>query len=151
MDKPETQAGGKRSEPSPVKIASCSGAAFAKAANRYFALCDSEGMLYSEAGLCLALQGHGARERAVTPAMLRAWYDDDSQPALRDAVRSAYLRMQQQIETDPRYWEKSGIASRAAQLLSQRCFGGGLQQDKVKQEPTVQVIFGGGVESSDFQ
>ena len=133
MDKPEAQP---------------SGAAFTKAANRYFELCDSEDKLYSEAGLCLARQG---KERAVTPAMLRAWYDDDSQPALRDAVRSAYLRIQLQIETDPRYWEKSSIASRAVQLLSQRYFGGALQRDETKQGPTVQVIFGAGVESSDFQ
>ena len=133
MDKPETQP---------------SGAAFTKAANRYFELCDSEDRLYSEAGLCLALQ---TKERAVTPAMLRAWYDDDSQPALRDAVRSAYLRIQLQIETDPRYWEKSSIASRAVQLLSQRYFGGAAQRDETKQGPTVQVIFGAGVESSDFQ
>ena len=133
MDKPEAQP---------------SGAAFTRAANRYFELCDSEDRLYSESGLCLALQ---SKERAVTPAMLRAWYDDDSQPALRDAVRSAYLRIQLQIETDPRYWEKSGIASRAVQLLGQRYFGGGLQREETKQGPTVQVIFDSGVEPGDFQ
>lgn len=151
MDKPEAQGGGRLPDTGPARPALCSGAAFTRAANRYFELCDSEGRLYSEAGLCLSLHSLGARERAVTPAMLRAWYDDDSQPALRDAVRSAYLRIQLQIETDPRYWEKSGIASRAVQLLSQHCFGGALQRDETRQGPTVQVIFGGGVESSDFQ
>lgn len=148
MDKPKARRGGK--QPGTAQ-ARADPAAFTETANRYFALCDSEDRLYSEAGLCLALQGKVTEEQAITPAMLRVWYDDDSQPALRDAVRSAYLRMQQQIETDQRYWEKSGIASRAAQLLKQRCFGGALQRDDEKPEPTVQVIFGEGVESSDFQ
>lgn len=149
MDKEKAQRDGKQSDTAQTGPAPYNSAAFKRAAKLYFAQCDSEGKLYSEAGLCLCLQGHRAG-KPVTPRLLRAWYDDDSQPALRDAVRSAYLQMQQQIETDPRYWEKSAMASRATQLLSQRCFGGA-QQDGAKEGPPVQLIFNGSVESSDFQ
>lgn len=151
MDKPETPAGDARAGSRAPGTEPYSSAVFTRSAKRYFRLCDDEGRLYSEAGLCLALRGRGSQGPAITPAMLRSWYDDDSQPALRDAVRSAYLQIQQQIETDPRYWEKSSIASRAVQLLSQRCFGGGQPQDGARQEPTVQMIFGGSVEASDFE
>ena len=71
---------------------------FQTAADAYFDACDAAGKLYGEAGLCLALD--------VSLNTLRRWYDGKLRPELQEAVQRAYLRIQDQIETDPVYSDK---------------------------------------------
>lgn len=124
---------------------------FTRAANRYFDQCDDEGVLYGEAGLCLGLSQFNDKGKNVTLGTLRSWYDGDSCAWLQEAVQMAYLRIQAQIEHDPRYQEKGGIATRAIFLQKQARFGG--YQDKIesKNDSTVRILFGNGVDESDFK
>lgn len=94
---------------------------FSRAAEDYFAHCDAREDLYGEAGLCLWLSSHNPGGAIVTQQALRAWYDGTACPHLRDAVRLAYLRIQHQIETDPRYQGKGGMTSKALLLLMLAC------------------------------
>lgn len=123
---------------------------FDAAAEAYFDYCDANGMLYGEAGLCLALSKGNRKGRTVTLQALRDWYDGKHCDYLRDAVQRAYLRIQAQIETDPTYREK-GMVPRSIFLQKQTRLGG--YQDKVetKSDATVKVIFGSGVDESDFK
>ena len=82
---------------------------FTRAAEDYFNHCDAQGIVYGEAGLCLALTQGNPKNRAVTLQTLRSWYDGKDCLWLQEAVQLAYLRIQSQIESDPRYQEKSGI------------------------------------------
>jgi len=124
-------------------------AEFTAAADRYFAECDKAGKLYGEAGLCLALSAYNGKGLTVTLRTLHDWYDGESCPDLQEAVQTAYLRIQEQIETDSAYREK-GMTTRAIFLQKQARFGG--YQDKVeaKQETTVRVIHGDSMDDSDF-
>ena len=123
---------------------------FDTAAEAYFDYCDANGMLYGEAGLCLALSKGNRKGRTVTLQALRDWYDGKHCEYLQDAVQRAYLRIQAQIETDPTYREK-GMVPRSIFLQKQTRLGG--YQDKVetKSDATVKVIFGSGVDESDFK
>lgn len=125
---------------------------FNDAANKYFDECDENGLLYGEAGLCLGLTKYHPRGKNVTPQTLHKYFNGDAPtPELTEAVRMAYLRIQSQVETDERWREKGGMATRAIFLQKQKWFGG--YQDKVeeKQEKTVTIIHGGSVEDSDFK
>ena len=123
---------------------------FQKVADDYFDECDERGVLYGEAGLCLALSKGNRKGRTVTLQALRDWYDGKHCEYLQDAVQRAYLRIQAQIETDPTYREK-GMVPRSIFLQKQTRLGG--YQDKVetKSDATVKVIFGSGVDESDFK
>lgn len=123
---------------------------FTAAADAYFDACDRYGKLYGEAGLCLALSRGNRKGCVVTLRTLRKWYDGECCGYLQDAVQSAYLRIQEQIETDPVYREK-GMVPRSIFLQKQTRLGG--YQDKVetKNDSTVKVIFGTGVDESDFK
>lgn len=123
---------------------------FTEAANRYFDECDEEGLIYGEAGLALALGRYNAKGKPVTLATLRRWYDGDSCKHLQEAVQVAYLRIQSQIETDPRYHDKN-MATRGIFVLKQPRFGGYQDKQEVKNDSTVRVIFGNGVDASDFK
>lgn len=125
--------------------------AFTEAANKYFDECDSTDALYGEAGLCLGLSKYNAKGRNVTLAALRSWYDGEYCSWLQEAVQMAYLRIQQQVETDPRYREKGGMATRAIFTLKQNRLGGYQDKQEVKNDSTVRVIFGDGVDASDFK
>ena len=123
---------------------------FTRAAEEYFSACDAQGIVYGEAGLCLALSRANPKNRAVTLQTLRGWYDGKDCPWLQEAVQLAYLRIQSQIESDPRYQEKSGMITRGSYLQKQPRLGG--YQDKgERQETTVKIICGSTVEESDFQ
>ena len=122
---------------------------FAELADKYFDECDRRDALYDEAGLCLFLTRQIGKN--VTLKRLREFYDGDTkQDGLSEAVQMAYLRMQQQIATDPRYQEKA-MVTRAIFLNKQTRFGG--YQDKVetKNDMRVEVVFGGSVSKSDFE
>lgn len=110
--------------------------------DEYFRTCDNTGVLYGEAGLALYL--------GVTITTLRRWYDGDRCKDLKDPAQMAYLRIQNQIEIDPRYQEK-GMVTRGIFLNKQPRFGG--YQDKVeaKQDISVNVNFGAGMDDSDFK
>jgi len=109
--------------------------------DKYFDDCDREHKLYNEAGLALAL---GVQLRTLV-----SWYEGERCPEFQDAVRFAYLRIQDQIESDPAYQDKS-MSTRAIFLLKQKRLGG--KQDKIeaKQDIAVNVKMGSGMEESDF-
>lgn len=108
----------------------------------YFRKCDQDGVLYGEAGLALHLN--------VTIETLRRWYDGIRCTDFQEAAQMAYLRIQNQIETDPRYQEK-GMVTRGIFMNKQPRFGG--YQDKVeaKQDISVNVNMGKGMDDSDFK
>lgn len=124
---------------------------FTEAANGYFDDCDARDEIYGEAGLCLWLSEHNPKNATVTLSTLRNWYDGRSNKAIQDAVQMAYLRIQRQIESDPRYREKGGMATRAIFLQKQPRFGG--YQDKIenKTDTTVRIIHGDNMDESDFK
>lgn len=113
-----------------------------KAMDGYFAKCDGEGTLYSEGGL--------ARHLNVALLTLRSWYDGTRVPEYQHDVEMAYLRIQEQIETDPRYQEKS-MVSRSIFLNKQRWFGGYQDKIEAKQDISVNVKMGAGMDESDFK
>ena len=124
---------------------------FTEAANGYFDDCDAREEIYGEAGLCLWLSEHNPKGRTVTLQALRGWYDGTHNKDIQDAVQMAYLRIQRQIESDPRYREKGGMATRAIFLQKQARFGG--YQDKIenKTDTTVRIIHGDNMDESDFK
>lgn len=123
---------------------------FDAAANAYFDACDASGKLYGEAGLCLALSDSNRKGYTVTLRALRGWYDGERCEYLQDAVQRAYLRIQEQIETDPTYREK-GMVPRSIFLQKQMRLGGYQDRVETKSDATVKVIFGSGVDESDFK
>ena len=62
----------------------------------------------------------------------------------------AYLRIQDQVETDERYREK-GMVTRGIFLQKQTRLGG--YQDKIEQknDTTVRIVHGDSVDDSDFK
>lgn len=124
---------------------------FNEAADRYFLECDQEGELYGEAGLCLALSKYNRKGLNVTRRTLDSWYSGERAEWLQEAVHMAYLRIQNQIETDPRYREKGGMATRAIFLQKQDKFGGYKDRVEQKNDSTVHIVFGKGMDKSDFE
>lgn len=124
--------------------------AFTAAAEEYFADCDKRGILYGEAGLCVALSRHSATGKPVTVRALQSWWDGEKCPHLQDAVQLAYLRIQSQIETDPRYQEKGGMATKAIFLLKQKRLGGYTDKAEQKNDVTVTILHGNSMDQSDF-
>lgn len=124
---------------------------FTAAADGYFAECDATDTLYDEAGFCIYLSKHNAKGRTVTLRTLRSWCDGDAAKHLQEAVELAYLRMQHQIATDPRYQEKGGMATKAIFLMKQKRLGG--YQDKIEQknDTTVTIVHGQTMDGSDFE
>lgn len=122
---------------------------FTAAANRYFDECDARDELYGEAGLCLALSRYNPGEKNVTLKTLRKWYDGEACPYLQEAVQMAYLRIQQQVESDPRYRDKATV-TRGIFLQKQPRLGG--YQDKIEQktDTKITIIHGDSMEESDF-
>ncbi len=124
---------------------------FNEAAARYFAECDKNDTLYGEAGLCLGLSKYNKKGRNVTLTSLRKWYDGDGCPHLQEAVQMAYLRIQQQVESDPRYQEKGGMATRGIFLQKQARFGGYQDKIEARTDTTVKIIHGSSMDESDFK
>lgn len=108
----------------------------------YFRQCDEKYVLYGEAGL--------ARHLGVILATLRKWYDGQDCADLRETVQLAYLRIQEQVETDPRYQEK-GMVTRGIFLQKQPRFGGYQDRIEARQDIAVNVKMGANVDASDFQ
>ena len=109
----------------------------------YFDECDLCGQLYGPAGLALALD--------MDFADLIALRDDRGKPALAREIRRAFLRMQNQIETAPQYREKGGMATRAIFALKQPWFGGYQDRSETKQDVSLNIVFGDGMDKSDFE
>lgn len=108
----------------------------------YFQECDEKYVLYGEAGL--------SRYLGVILATLRKWYDGQDCKDLQETVQLAYLRIQEQVETDPRYQEK-GMVTRGIFLQKQPRFGGYQDRIEARQDIAVNVKMGANVEASDFQ
>ena len=121
---------------------------FAEAANGYFAECDARGVLYGEAGLCVYLSEHNRDRRVVHLRALRDWYDGRSCEHLQDQVQLAYLRIQQQIESDPAYQEK-GMVTRSIFLQKQMRLGEYQDRQETKNDATVRLVFGSSMDASD--
>lgn len=124
---------------------------FTEAANRYFDECDASGALYGEAGLCLALTKYNRKGRVVTLRALQSWCDGTKAVYLQDAVQMAYLRIQSQIETDPRYQAKGGMATRAIFLQKQKRLGGYQDKPVDTAPPTINITFGKNMDENDFK
>lgn len=110
--------------------------------DEYFKECDRDTVLYGEAGLALYL--------SVTIETLRRWYDGKRCADFQEVVQMAYLRIQNQIETDPRYQEK-GMVTRGIFLNKQPRFGGYQDRAEARQDLTVNVKMGKGMDESDFR
>ena len=108
----------------------------------YFDKCDSEGRLYSEQGM--------ARYLGVTLSTLDTWWRGNKCMDLQDEVQLAYLRIAEQIATDERYNEK-GMVSLKIFLLKQPKYGGYQDRIEARQDISVNVKMGDGMEESDFQ
>ena len=113
------------------------------ALNRYFDDCDANGELYSEAGIALALE--------VPVETLADWWEGKGPEGFTWPVKRAFLRLQHQIETHPAYREKGGMATRGIFALKQRRLGGWVDRIEAKQDLTVNVKMGGGMDESDFR
>ena len=108
----------------------------------YFQACDASGRLYGEAGLALHL--------GVTLNTLHRWYDGERCPDLQEAVQMAYLRIQEQVESDPAYAEK-GMVTKSIFLMKQPRLGGKQDRVEAKQDISVNVRMGENVDESDFK
>lgn len=115
--------------------------AFWKKSCEYFNACDENERLYSEAGLALYME---------TPLdVLGDWWDGKAGPEMQQELKMAYLRIQEQIDTAPEYREK-GMVSRSNFLNKQKRFGGYQEKSEVKQDISIDIKFGKGMEGSDF-
>lgn len=111
--------------------------------DEYFDMCDTFGKLYGEGGLALYL--------GIKLATLQSYWDGIRCPDLQDEAQRAYLRIQDQIETDPRYHEKGGMTSLAIFLLKQKRFGGKMDRIEARQDMTINMKLGAGMEESDLK
>lgn len=112
-------------------------------ANAYFEACDEKNVLYGEAGLALGL--------GLTLRELREMYDGKRGEAFQTVIQRAYLCIQNQIETSPAYREKGGMATKAIFLLKQPRLGGYQDKIEARNDMTVNVKMGAGVDESDFK
>ena len=121
-----------------------------RAIEGYFAKCDRDGTLYGEAGLALYLSEHSEGGRLVSVALMRKWYDGQSCAAFQTEIERAYMRIQSQIESDPRYMDKT-MGTRAIFLLKQPRFGGLQDKIEAKQDISVNVNMGKNMDKSDWE
>ena len=104
----------------------------------YFDYCDDHGEKYSEAGLCLWLSKHNSGNRNVTLRTLQGWYDGLFAKHLQETVQMAYLRIQHQIETDPRYDDKAMTSYRIF-LEKQKRLGGKTDKQEIEHDAKIEV------------
>lgn len=120
------------------------------AVDGYFAECDAADKLYGPAGLCLYLSEHNATGEFINQYKLSSWFAGEGREDLTPVVQYAFARIQDQIETDARYREKGGMATRAIFLQKQRVFGGYTDREDVKADVKVDIKFGDGMDKGDF-
>lgn len=120
------------------------------AVDGYFAECDAVDKLYGPAGLCLYLSEHNHTGEFIPQKRLVAWFMGDGRSDLSPVIEYAFARIQDQIETDPRYREKGGMATRAIFLQKQKMFGGYTDREDVKADVKVDIKFGDGMDKGDF-
>ena len=124
---------------------------FEEAAEKYFEECDANNRLYGEAGLCLGLTKYNKKGKKVLLNALRKWYDGETCGYLQEAVQTAYMRIQNQIESDPRYYEAKGMSTKAIFLHKQARFGGYQDKMETKNDSTVKILFGDNMDAEDFK
>ena len=81
---------------------------------------------------------------------MRGWYDGTDCADLQEPVQRAYLRIQAQLESDPTYMQK-GMVTKAIFLMKQPRFGGYQDKIEAKQDISVNVKMGNGMDDSDFK
>ena len=64
-------------------------------------------------------------------------------------VEEAYLKIQNQVETDPVYQDKA-LSARAIFLMKQMRYGGKVDKVEAKQDIAVKVKMGDAMDESDF-
>ena len=111
------------------------------ACDGYFADCDARNALYGEAGLALWL--------GISLRTLHSWCDGEYSVELRPVIEEAYLKIQNQVETDPKYLDKA-LSARAIFLMKQMRLGGKVDKVEAKQDIAVKVHMGDSMDSSDF-
>ena len=121
-----------------------------RAIEGYFAKCDRDGAIYGGAGLARELRDDREGGRLVSVALMRKWYDGQSCAAFQPEIERAYMRIQSQIESDPRYMDKT-MGTRAIFLLKQTRFGGLQDKIEAKQEISLNVNMGKNMDKSDWE
>lgn len=112
------------------------------AVDAYFAKCDEEGTLYSDAGLALALD--------ISMCTLERWRKGEARTEFQYVIQRAFLRMTEQLHTHPAYFQK-GMVSMAVFKMKQEKFGGYQDRIEAKQDIAVNVKMGAGMDESDFK
>lgn len=139
--------------------------AFQKNAEAYFAKQDEEGLAYSEAGLANTMgwtvqrmqryyDANDSKDDEQVEEQVRAFEEGrevkDASAVLSYVIRLAYQRIQEQIDTSPIYQEK-GMVTRGIFLNKQKRFGGYQDRQETRQDVSVNVTFGDGMDPSDFK
>lgn len=138
---------------------------FRERAEAYFDAQDEAGLAYSEAGLANTMgwtvqrmqryyDANDGKDDELVEAQVRAFEQgrkvEDGQAVLSYVVRLAYQRIQEQIDTSPIYQEK-GMVTRGIFLNKQKRLGGYQDRMEARQDVSVNVTFGEGVDPSDFK
>ena len=140
--------------------------AFLKQSEEYFDVQDRLEQAYSEAGLANAMRWtlgrlqryydyNGGCEDEEVEAQVEAFEAgneeiDDPRCVFSYYVRLAYQRIQEQIDTSPIYREK-GMVTRGIFLNKQKRLGGYQDKQETRQDFSVYVTFGNGVDASDYK
>lgn len=140
--------------------------AFLEKSENYFDVQDRLEQAYSEAGLANAMRWtlgrlqryydyNGGCEDEEVEAQVDAFEAgneeiDDPRCVFSYYVRLAYQRIQEQIDTSPIYREK-GMVTRGIFLNKQKRLGGYQDKQETRQDISVNVTFGDGVDASDFK
>ena len=131
----------------------------------YFIKQDALGQAYSEAGLANAMSWplgrlqryydyNDGREDDAVEELVEQFQSGveimDPLAVMSYYVRLAYQRIQEQIDTSPIYQEK-GMVTRGIFLNKQKRLGGYQDKQETRQDISVNVTFGDGVDASDFK
>lgn len=138
---------------------------FQQKANEYFQQQDEGELAYSEAGLANAMGWtvrrmqnyydiNDSKSDEAVDAQVAAFENggtvDEPTVVMSHFVRLAYQRIQEQIDTSPIYQEK-GMVTRGIFLNKQKRLGGYQDKQETRQDVSVNVTFGDGVDASDFK
>lgn len=138
---------------------------FRKQSEAYFQSCDEEDVLYSEPGLADFLgcevnllhyrydynDGRDPEEVAAAVADFEVGKEvDQPQQVMSHYVRMAYMRIWKQVDTDPRYMEKSMVSYKIF-LNKQKRLGGRQDRQEMNQNVSVNVVFGKGADEKCWE
>lgn len=113
-----------------------------KAIDAYFAHCERTGEIVGEEGLAYHL--------GVSISTIGNWYDGVTCPEFQEAVQLAFTKLQYLRSIDPRFMEK-GMTSIYMFSKKQKRYGGWQDTVEAKQDISVNVKMGTGMDESDFK